>query len=76
MCPLCGQRGTAAVGGEAAAFTTRGEYSGHTAWKCYVCGSGFVVRGANTEPIPIDRWSEIEARHDRERQPSQRAAGA
>ena len=75
-CPRCGQTGTTAVGGaNAAAFTNRGEYLGRAAWKCYVCGSGFVVRGANTERIPVDRWSEIKARYDRDRQPSQHAAG-
>lgn len=68
MCPLCGQRGEAAAEGEnAVAFKQRGEYRDHLAWKCFVCGSGFLIRGANTEPIPVDRWSEIEARYDRER---------
>ena len=70
MCPVCGQRGPAAVDeDDVAAFAVRGAYSGQAAWKCYVCGSGFVVRGENTEPIPVDRWSEIEVRHDQEENP-------
>lgn len=65
MCPLCGQTGHAAEGDAVAAFTRRGEDRGHPVWKCFVCGSGFAVRGANTEAIPADRWAEIEARYDR-----------
>ena len=65
MCPLCGQRGPAADDEESVvAFTSRGDYHGHPALRCFVCGSGFVIRGANTEPIPVDRWSEIQARYE------------
>jgi hypothetical protein len=65
MCPLCGQSGIAseAANGSAASFALRGEVNGHPARKCFVCGAGFVVNGANTEPIPADYWSEIEARY-------------
>jgi hypothetical protein len=74
MCPRCGQTGYAAVQEESVAFAARGVYRGEAALKCFVCGSGFVVDGANTEPIPVDRWSEIEARYDREhRTAAQRA---
>lgn len=67
MCPLCGEMGQAANGDAVVAFSVRGEDRGHTAWKCYACGSGFATRGANTEPIPADRWAIIEARYERER---------
>ena len=73
MCPLCGQRGDAAEGDAVVAFTLRGEDRGHPVWKCFVCGSGFVVRGANTKAVPADRWAEIEARYDRERQRAEEA---
>ena len=68
MCPLCGQSGPTAetADGSAASFALRGEVDGHPARKCFVCGAGFVVKGANTEPIPAHRWSEIEARYDRQ----------
>jgi hypothetical protein len=68
MCPLCGQSGAAAeaTNGSAAAFALRGEVNGHPARKCFVCGAGFVVKGANTEPIPALHWSEIEARYEKE----------
>lgn len=67
MCPLCGQCGPAAeaADGSVASFALRGEVDGHPARKCFVCGAGFVVKGANTQPITADRWSEIEARYDR-----------
>ena len=68
MCPLCGQSGPTAEAaeGSSASFALRGYVNGHPARKCFVCGAGFVVKGANTEPIPALHWSEIEARHDRE----------
>jgi hypothetical protein len=67
MCPLCGQSGppAEAADGSAASFALRGEVGGHPARKCFVCGAGFVVKGANTEPIPAPHWSEIEARYER-----------
>jgi hypothetical protein len=68
MCPLCGQTGQPAGEESVVGFTLRGEDRGHPAWKCFVCGSGFAVSGANTEAIPADRWAQIEARYDRERQ--------
>ena len=68
MCPLCGQTGQAAEGDAVAAFTFHGEERGHPVWKCFVCGRGFAVRGANTEPISADRWAVIEARYEREQQ--------
>jgi hypothetical protein len=68
MCPLCGQTGHPAEGDAVAAFTLRGEDRGKPVWKCFVCNSGFAVRGANTEPISADRWEVIEARYEREQQ--------
>ena len=66
MCPLCGQSGRPEeeAAGSAAAFVSRGEVDGHSARKCFVCGSGFVVVGANTEPIPASRWAQIEALYE------------
>jgi hypothetical protein len=66
MCPLCGQSGIAAeaAGRSAASFALRGEVDGNPARKCFACGAGFVVKGANTEPIRADQWSEIEARYE------------
>lgn len=68
MCPLCGQSGPTAetADGSKALFALRGEVDGHPARKCFVCGAGFVVKGANTEPIPALRWSEIEAHYNRQ----------
>lgn len=65
MCPLCGQSGPTAEAAEesTASFALRGYVNGHPARKCFVCGAGFVVKGANTEPVPALYWSEIEARH-------------
>jgi hypothetical protein len=66
MCPLCGQTGRAAAEEDTAvAFTIHGEDRGQPVWKCFVCGSGFVVKGANTKAIPADRWAEIRARYER-----------
>jgi hypothetical protein len=69
MCPLCGQSGPTAetAEGNQASFALRGEVDGHPARKCFLCGAGFVVKGANTEPIPALRWSKIEARYERQR---------
>lgn len=68
MCPVCGQRGETADHTDTtrAAFVSRGEDRGYTAWKCYACGSGFVVHGSNTEPIPAEHWAQIEARYAEE----------
>jgi hypothetical protein len=68
MCPLCGQSGPAAesTGGGAASFALRGKVDGHPVRKCFVCGAGFAVKGANTEPIPALQWSEIEARYEQQ----------
>lgn len=69
MCPLCGQTGRAGAEGDGVvAFTLRGEDRGYPAWKCFVCNSGFAVKGANTQPISADRWALIEARYERERE--------
>ena len=68
MCPLCGQSGPTAEAAEEslASFALRGEVDGHPARKCFVCGAGFVVKGANTEPIPALSWAEIEASYERQ----------
>ena len=66
MCPLCGEMGQAANENTVVGFRARGVDRGHTAWRCFACGSGFTTRGANTEPIPADRWAIIEARYERE----------
>ena len=68
MCPLCGQCGPAAEAADvsAASFALRGEVDGHPARKCFFCGAGFVVKGLNTQPIPPDRWSEIEDHYGRQ----------
>jgi rubrerythrin len=66
MCPVCGQTGYAAAEEDTAvAFTVQGEDRGQLVWKCFVCGSGFVVKGANTKAIPADRWAVIQARYER-----------
>jgi hypothetical protein len=71
MCPLCGQRGAAVEeSGSEVGFVPVGEERGRPAYRCYVCGSGFVIHGANTEPIPGDRWALIAARYAAESQRS------
>ena len=60
MCPVCGQTGKAGedAGEGEVGFLLVGEDQGDPVRTCYLCRSGFVVRGHNTEPIPESRWSQ------------------
>lgn len=66
MCPLCGQTGQPAedVAEDEPAFVLVGEDHGYPVRRCYLCGSGFLVRGANTEAVPPERWSRIESDYE------------
>jgi hypothetical protein len=66
MCPVCGQSGRPAeeVDDGEPAFLLVGEDHGSPVRKCYLCGSGFLVRGENTEAVPAERWSQIESDYE------------
>lgn len=68
MCPTCGQTGRPAeeTGESETSFVLRGDEHGNAVRKCYLCGSGFLVKGENTEAIPAARWARMEAKYEQE----------
>jgi hypothetical protein len=66
MCPLCGQSGRPAedVENGEPAFVLVGLDRGNPVRRCYLCGSGFLIRGENTEAVTAARWSQIESNYE------------
>jgi hypothetical protein len=64
-CPTCGAVGLDERGAAGAevnpVFEIRGQDRGKPVRKCRSCGGGFLIRGRRTDPIPSDRWRQMEA---------------